>query len=531
MAAVAVGNAVEVKSDDRRHIYVPLKDLKLNMGKINVAGVVDFFKQPQQSRGNDYFISLSLIDKTTPTNPMSTIVFQPIESKLPKIDRIGRIVLLRNVNVGSFNDHLQVVAYKFSTFLVFPPDSLSPISASEGASLSKHDLDVVKSLQESSSKEDDIVSSSKKLKWVCNVLPTDTFDMIGMVCNIHSIVQDRVVTLTLVDGTQPKFNCARHIGSANSDLCSKYYPLCVTIVIYDFYAVKGSIQLALGDYIFLQNIKAGVVHGILDNGDKTKYVQFTVTTGQRITLCKLPETDVTVTSIIKSLEAFKNVGQSLPRPPLCYHTLENPVTYNLHSYMMFSSVNDVINSTQVPMKYRLRVQSVDIRESSVEEVVTLYCKECYTTFEIPRTMEQDESGCYFKPGCFCTNHACSIKQLDEESCDSICYSYCLHITVADTTGELDITVLGREGLMLLPNIRPCNLYLNIQEREDVKTSLNRLFGCDPFEPTPDEFSAPWIDCNIYTFYPGGVSKGGKRKGNALPTPAYRMFGTILLPPV
>ena len=531
MAAVTGGDAVAVKSDDRRHKYIPLKDLKLDMGRINVAGVVNFFKQPQQSRGNDYFISFTLIDKTTPTNPMSTIVFHPLESKLPQIDRIGRVVLLRNVKVNTFSDNLQVVAYKFSTYLVFPPDSLSPISVSEGASLSKHDLDVVKALQESSSEDDDIVSSSKKLKRVCNVLPMDTFDMIGMVCNIHNLVEDRVVTLTLVDGTQPKFNCAKHIGSPDSNHCLEYSSLCVTIVVYDFYAIKGSGQLAPGDYIFLQNIKAGVVHGVLDNGDKIKYVQFTITTGERVTLCKLPGTDLTVKSIKKSLEAYKRVGQNSPRPPICYHTLEDRVTYNLHSYMRFSSVNEVICSTQVPTKYRMRVQPIDIRESSVEEVVTLYCKECYTSFEIPRTEQQDESGDYFKPGCYCTNYDCCIKQEDRESCASICYSYCLHITVADTTGELDVTVVGREGLVLLPNIRPCNLYLNREEREDVKSSLTRLFGCDPFRPKPDGFSAPWIDCNIYTFYPGGVSKGGKRKGNAHHTPSYRMFGTVLLPPV
>ena len=511
------------------YIYTQLKNLK-PLQKVNIAGVVDYFKTPSQSRGKDYFVSFGLVDPSLPQLPVNVIAFNSNRNKLPDINRKGSVVLLRHVKVDMFNENLQVVSLHFSSYHVFESGSTSPTHSSTNASLSPKEANLVKSLQDWALKNQQLHQVNSQLKKLEVVKVDDVFDMVGMICGVKVLLAGLVGSVTITDGTFPTFdtstvNADEEEEEDNDDeqnclpgreYREKYRSLFVTIVVYDNATLKVLCDATPGEFIYLRNIEALPAKDLIDETDDlTEYVQLCIKKGSLTPTAVLPNTDRDVIEVKESLETYMN-----PEMP-SYYSVVDAVTFHEITDMPFSTVNEVVTTDIIPQTHRLDVHSISIHETCVEDIVKLFCNQCLATYELPMTQTEKESGKFLDAGDLCVLEDC--KKM-EKPC-VLSYLMCFTLTITDGTGELDVTALGDDAMLLMPNVKVGNLYLEPESREMALFNFETLFGYDPFDEKPDGAVRSRIDCGIFSFYQDGTPLLQEQRAKA--TVLFRMFKTIL----
>ena len=99
-----------------------LADVTVSDQKINVLGVVKSVSSPQKSRGPDYFISMVLIDETSPADGIPFTLFNPVESLLPRLGDPGCVAYLINVKIMEYEGSLLGRAHQRSRVICFSLD-------------------------------------------------------------------------------------------------------------------------------------------------------------------------------------------------------------------------------------------------------------------------------------------------------------------------------------------------------------------------------------------------------------------------
>ena len=107
--------------------YKKVADIKEGDTKINIIGVVKYFRSPRVTSINQYNLLCTVIDPSVEDNiekGIRSILFAFEKINLPQVENIGDIIRLHRVNVKSFNGRLQVQQTKATSWLVYIPNSV-----------------------------------------------------------------------------------------------------------------------------------------------------------------------------------------------------------------------------------------------------------------------------------------------------------------------------------------------------------------------------------------------------------------------
>ena len=107
--------------------YKKVADIKEGDTKINIIGVVKYFRSPRVTSIHQYNLLCTVIDPSVEDNiekGIRCILFAFEKINLPQVENIGDIIRLHRVNVKSFNGRLQVQQTKATSWLVYIPNSV-----------------------------------------------------------------------------------------------------------------------------------------------------------------------------------------------------------------------------------------------------------------------------------------------------------------------------------------------------------------------------------------------------------------------
>ena len=107
--------------------YKKVADIKEGDTKINIIGVVKYFRSPRVTSINQYNLLCTVIDPSVEDNiekGIRCILFAFEKINLPQVENIGDIIRLHRVNVKSFNGRLQIQQTKATSWLVHIPNSV-----------------------------------------------------------------------------------------------------------------------------------------------------------------------------------------------------------------------------------------------------------------------------------------------------------------------------------------------------------------------------------------------------------------------
>lgn len=104
--------------------------------EVNVIGVVVDFLPSSKSRGSDWMCTFTIADGRC-DGGLKVRLFKPMESELPRIQKIGDVVFLRNLRITEWSGMIVGNSINNTTWLVFPADSI-PNKAPRNSDQLKH---------------------------------------------------------------------------------------------------------------------------------------------------------------------------------------------------------------------------------------------------------------------------------------------------------------------------------------------------------------------------------------------------------
>ncbi|GLD91770.1 hypothetical protein PINS_up000303 [Pythium insidiosum] len=97
--------------------YIYTKLGELIPGNANLYGVVVNMSLPKRSDGSDYYMSVQIIDETTPRREDATqvMVFYPSLDRMPKILYVGDVVRFHKIKINRYQDRIQGICSSRAT--------------------------------------------------------------------------------------------------------------------------------------------------------------------------------------------------------------------------------------------------------------------------------------------------------------------------------------------------------------------------------------------------------------------------------
>ena len=511
------------------YVYTPLDRLENAMenDRVNICGVVKFFKPLYHTRGTDYCSSFTIFDHTSQSNGIHCIFFNKDRSKLPDFCQTGDIILLRRMKINRYQNVPQALGQFYSSFHIFDGgcgQPLEPRISSSNSTLSPDDDKIVRDLRKwfAEAKE---TASRPRMQSLAEVQPNSFFDLVAQVVAVFHIVSDNCACLSVCDGTE----LSHPVAKASSDflpiasdkhLMKKYGRLVVDIKIYD--ALKCNVSKVLaGDYIFMRNIHASLLHVVTEHGEKVAMLELlvhrNVQNQTNTSLCQLEED---CREVIALKERLKSCHLSTSSSQVV-SAVTPSTTLCLHPNQTFSSLHNVLTCEKAPNMFRCYIQPDSIQPGKINEIVQLRCPKCLHRGKMEGQLG---SGEVVRPGSACSscaNRSSNPPQLQ--------FMYVFVLKLVDKSGSLQAYLISENSALFLQGITPTNLTVDTGSRDKVHARLNRLFGCDPFDETAMKETVdtrPWMDCCIMSYYSHGMPKCEKEMKDA--HISYRIFDTILL---
>ncbi|XP_053376763.1 protection of telomeres protein 1-like [Mercenaria mercenaria] len=202
------------KTENSSNRYVPLSSVKVHT-KVDVYGVVKFFKQPYKSRGSDYCAMVSLVDPSymDPMDKLKCLLFAKEMSKLPLV-KLGQIIRFHRLSISEFAGSLQGQNSPGFSWLLFSGDVGDPVepvnSSSSSYSITDTDREKVKELRHWASNKDEL---HEKLCSFNEVAVGGFFDLVCQVVQTSVIEPDVGRLLKVWDGTQ----CIYDVRNVSAD--------------------------------------------------------------------------------------------------------------------------------------------------------------------------------------------------------------------------------------------------------------------------------------------------------------------------
>ena len=515
------------------YVYTPLDRLEnaVENERVNICGVVKFFKPLYHTRGTDYCSSFTIVDRTSLCNGIHCIFFNKDRSKLPNFCQTGDIVFLRRMKINRYKGVPQALGQFYSSFHVFDGgcgQPMEPRMSSSGSTVSSDDNEIVQDLRKwfVEAKE---TASRPRVQTLAEVQPNSFFDLVAQVVSVFHIVSENCACLSVCDGTELSYPVAKTSSeflpiASDKHMLKKYGNLVVDIKVYD--ALKCNVAKVLaGDYIFLRNIHASLLHVFTEHGEEVEMLELlvhrNVQNHEKISLCLLEEDNREVIALKERLEKACLPSTSRGNSSLVISALTPHTTLCLHPNQSFSSLQDVLTCKKAPNMFRCYLQADAIQPDRISELVQLRCPKC---LHKGRMEGQSGSGEVLQPG-----SPCSVCANQSSNPPQLQYMYVFVLKLVDKTGSLKAHLVSENSALFLQGTTPTNLAVDTASRDKVHARLTRLFGCDPFNETAVRETVdtrPWMDCCIMSYYTHGMPKCEKEMKEA--HVSYRIFDTILL---
>ncbi|KAL4226748.1 3-ketoacyl-CoA thiolase with broad chain length specificity [Mactra antiquata] len=259
-----------------KYKYVKLNTLKVP-SKVDVYGVVKFFKPPYKTKGIDYCTMVSIIDEsfTDPMEKLKCLLFNRESENLPSC-KVGQILRLHRLSISEYNGSLQAQNGPGFSWVLFSGEvdsSLDPIKTSSAQySIEDTDNKRIVELRKWASQIDEL---KEKLNSFQDVAPGCYFDILCQVV-YTSVIEDGIARLLKVwDGTNTVFQCRKAEFDSQEDVQKDKKLMKIAegflynVMVYDDH-FKPSGCIKPGDFIKITNLHA-VEHNDKDDGTAVEF--------------------------------------------------------------------------------------------------------------------------------------------------------------------------------------------------------------------------------------------------------------------
>jgi hypothetical protein len=445
----------------RLYKYKNLQDLSVGDKKVNIIGVVKYFKPPALTRGTDYYSMLTLLDETEPRVGVRCVMFNRNTEKLPQVKRVGDIVCLHRVSVGTYNCQVQVQGVRFSSVIRFSGDvgkKISPCTGSASFTCTSIEKQRVKELRAWARTQ-----RREAMHCLRGVIPGEYFDLVCQVVSVTISKVPRCTVLTVWDAT-PHFLRCRKVRMEK--LHEEGYPIVkddpklsddsegyhVYVVVYNKKCRRKANELSPGRFVHLQSL-----HTSQEDSDGTVEISMQEEGDAVFSDCPPPRIEV--------LDRKESIRSALEKRIEC--SLE-PVTITQHHDQPLFTLAGITGYTgPFPVKFRCRMRIRRILSPSLEDMVFVLCKQCSHAEVVSPAKEMDSDGT--------ARNSCAVCSGGDSSERPVCQFY-FKMAVSDRTGSLDVGVAHEAALQLFNNLKPNNFYQYQEERYHLLEKLHSLTG-------------------------------------------------------
>ncbi|XP_022337978.2 protection of telomeres protein 1-like [Crassostrea virginica] len=245
--------------------YTKLSEVQVNT-TVNVFGVVRFARPPTKTRGSDYSMVLSIIDRTLHENDkkLKCLLFNREKEKLPFLD-VGKIVRLHRLKITEFQGELQGQSTPGFSWLAFDEDkdsSMKPLVSSSNFTFTENDIKTVKELREWVTSLDDLQHPNKTC--FADLVPQQYYDVYCQVLATCVLEENVGFLLRVWDGTRPinplrEFDISGEdcVTESRQDLLDRAGNLAVDVALYDDHYTTGK-TIKPGQFVKLNNLHAAI---------------------------------------------------------------------------------------------------------------------------------------------------------------------------------------------------------------------------------------------------------------------------------
>ncbi|KAK9762065.1 hypothetical protein K7432_012539 [Basidiobolus ranarum] len=490
--------------------YASLLELRPRSNYANLVGIVTSFKSPKKSRGTDYVGSTVITDPKSDSAGGSAVVINYFKSSvelLPKVMKIGDVLFCKEVKIQPFGNKTQAISTKSSSWMVLD-GALNSEAFTKSSNFVSHECDfkIAQWMKEWWLAKDAPLSvpvikeyipprSQRLTLKLSQVKPLTFFDFIGEVVKVSPGHFPSCIEIQLTDYTT---NHSLPVTSRNiEDPYAVYGPRVVQCLLWDENVEIGE-KLSIGSYVLMRNLNAKISPmGYLEfklHGDKR------ARQNSEPNVMLLDKSHPQVADLNRQKKEFlheaniefsRNIAEGIGLD-------NNQITVIKHTSQIPTSIDDIINHTEVNGKFRIRARLTDYMPEKIEDFARPYCTNCNKSL-LP-TREQ-----------FTQCPECSFAM------SKYSFIYMFALLLEDRSrSTLPVYLYGKDARNFFDGLPPTNLYADQETRNALQQRFRKLWDGPRLTP----YNGLWFDCCIKS-YTVTDEDGGLVK-------RYRMFDTTLL---
>jgi len=506
------------------YTYKKVKELTNELVKINIFGIIKYFRPPTKTKIGQYSALYTIIDPSVGDNLEQGIrcnLFHAEEEKLPQVQNVGDVIRLHRVNVKTFNDRLQVQATKGMSWIVYDSKNFNEKkfkSSHPNPTITEKDSKHAQTLHSwMKSIEDHLVEKPKIIaNTVLNNIKIDSyFNCLVRVVDIyHFTDHPNYCLLKVSDGSEVKYNSLRQAGiiENESEDAQALTACSFDIAIFDDHVTDVK-SLHIGDFVIIVNVHA-----------KSVWPHIVAKCKQDLSLTQIAGITDWVELV---LHTGKHLGRGIKKIEKTFEcqSIENKINYNITKYKKVLTDNEVnkdesltviefpwrsidtidwLKHQSIPAKARLKVKVFTIMPPNIQECIFCKCKNCGYKTKLYNA----------KSSLICidnNNWMLNCQQCKKPTVELV---YLFVLLVEDDTGILQVIIAEEDALLFFNNISPKTLLVDTQQKQNMQEKLHQLVTGHFDINERDISSLPFVDMCVYSFSTSdGIS--------------YRMFGTSL----
>ena len=514
--------------------YTRIAQLKAGDDKVNVFGVVKFFKPIVQSKGTDFCSVLSIVDESAPVEGLKCVIFNRSQDKLPHIQAVGDIICIHRLTIQTYKDELQAKGCIFTSSICFdgkPNAKIVPRTGSQMYTLTDDDYRRVKEIREWAGQHAEL-NPETRARQLCRVNGGDYFDLTCQVVSKSIFTSQDFTILSVWDGTRfplerKQYDYSYSENVSDPALSAAAGDLAVAVVLYDNHSSQAR-AIKPGHFVRLSNVHAVLLKGYSFVCNQQLYAELCIHRGTQYGsgAVILPGSDEGVVRLKSQLDSLVG-GEAEAASPLqrrgvwSQSPLPRSATVIPHARVSFTPIRDVLAHSTVPFKFHCRARVECVFPACLEDLVQLRCSRCARKVPMPRTSLADSSALVGTPCPTC----CVDGRRDPPTStpEAVLHMiYVFKMVLEDESGHLSAYVAEGDAAIFLPGLPPTNLYVDQESRQKLLSRLYYLTGGnDPFVEHPTGSRGqypprPWMECCLKSYH-----HGSSKKVN------YRVFDTIL----
>lgn len=498
--------------ESQRYTYTKLEDLQAGLEKVYVCGVVTDYQPPFQTKGRDYCSIVNIMDESV-SAPLKCTFFHSNQDKLPKVNKVGTIVIFHRINIKLFPSGIQGIGLSFSSSLSFAGRlgaKVKPRTGSISYTFTAQDRKRVKELRLWNARR--CRSNNPSLRVLKNIR-VGTTTSVDLVCQILSVslrepaAECHTAVLCVWDSTQSQHRSLEldlamfNTTSVSSELLEVASSCSEHVVVYGRDLVQEVATLLPGQFVYLQNLQVkehvGQCNAFKDVFSSTELTLEPIQgNGSKKSAVKvLSVSDIEVFELQKVLKSHRKRQPVLFRP-LPPDIVPSSVTGTPHSQQQPVSLRVLTSLTTTPAKFRCVVKVLGLEPCSVEELVKLCCPVCRHKTSVTNASTNTT---------LCS--VCSKSQRTKKKVQQkLRPVYFFKLLVADETGHITVYVSGDQASRFLAGFPPIVFYHQPQQRMSLLHNLYRLTGGnDPFDANSVTYVRPWVSVCLVSMTTSSIS--------------------------